>query len=122
VLAKDELQLAVFERKVLRKIYGPIRHTDQWRRRYSEELYQLHAEPNIVKWTRSARLRWVGHIVRMRENNPARKSTFDLLLGGRTVGTPKRRWTDEVERELKGMGVNDWKNLALERDKWKKIV
>jgi hypothetical protein len=27
-----------------------------------------------------------------------------------------------VERELKGMGVKDWKSLALERDKWKKIV
>jgi hypothetical protein len=25
-----------------------------------------------------------------------------------------------VERELKGMGIKDWKRLAL--DKWKKIV
>jgi hypothetical protein len=38
------------------------------------------------------------------------------------VGRPKRRGTEEVERELKGMGVKDWKRLALERDKWKKIV
>jgi hypothetical protein len=30
------------------------------------------------------------------------------------VGRPKRRWTDKVERELKGMGVKDWKRLALE--------
>jgi hypothetical protein len=29
---------------------------------------------------------------------------------------------EEVETELKGMGVKDWKRLALERDKWKKIV
>jgi hypothetical protein len=27
-----------------------------------------------------------------------------------------------VERELKRMGDKDWKRLALERDKWKKIV
>jgi hypothetical protein len=27
-----------------------------------------------------------------------------------------------VERELKGMGVKDWRKLVLERDKWKKIV
>jgi hypothetical protein len=70
-----------------------------------------------VKWIRSARLRWAGHIVCMRDSDPARKSTFDLLLGERTVGRPKRRWIEEVERELKGMGVNDWKRLALERDK-----
>jgi hypothetical protein len=119
---KGELQLAVFERKVLRKIFGPIRDTDKWRRRYNEELYQLYAEPEIVKWIRSARLRWAGDIVCMRESDPARKSTFDLLLGERTVGRPKRRCTEEVEKELKGMGVKDWKRLALERDKWKKIV
>jgi hypothetical protein len=40
----------------------------------------------------------------------------------RTVGRPKRRWFEKVERELKGMGVNNWKYLVLERDKWKKIV
>jgi hypothetical protein len=94
---KDELQLVVFEREVLRKISGPIRDTDQWRRRYNEELYQLYAEPEIVKWIRSARLRWAGHIVRMRESEPSRKSTFDLLLCERTVGRPMRRWTEEVE-------------------------
>jgi hypothetical protein len=48
--------------------------------------------------------------------------TVDLLLGERTVGRPKRRWIEEVERELKGMGVKDWKRLALERDEWNKIV
>jgi hypothetical protein len=37
-------------------------------------------------------------------------------------GRPKRRWIEEVERELKGMGVKDWKSLVLERDKWKKTV
>jgi hypothetical protein len=86
------------------------------------ELYQLYAEPEIVKWIRSSRLGWVGLIVRMRESDPARKSTFDVLLGERTVARPKRRWIGEVERELKGMGVRDWKKLALETDKLKKIV
>jgi hypothetical protein len=100
VLTKDEPQLAVFERKVLRTISGPIRDTDQWRRIYNEELYQLgiYEEPDIVKRIRSARLGWAGHIVRMRESDPARKSTFDLLLGERTVGRPKRRWIKEVEK------------------------
>jgi hypothetical protein len=58
----------------------------------------------------------------MKESDPARKSTFDLLLGERTVRRPKRIWIEEVERELKGMDVKDWKRLVLERDKWKKFV
>jgi hypothetical protein len=53
----------------------------------------------------------------MRESDPARKPTFDLLVGERKVGRQKRRWIEEVEREVKGMGVQDWKRLALERDK-----
>jgi hypothetical protein len=47
----------------------------------------------------------------MRESDPARKSTFDLLLGERTVGIPNRRWIGKVKRELKGMGVKDWKGI-----------
>jgi hypothetical protein len=96
---KSELQLAVCERKVPRQIFYPIRDTNQWIRSYNEEVYQLYGEPETVKWIRSARLRWAGHIVRMRESDPARKSTFDLLLGKRTMGRPKRRWIDDEERE-----------------------
>jgi hypothetical protein len=54
---------------------------------------------------RSARIRWAGHTVGKRERDRDRKSTFDLLLGERTVGRPKRRWTEGVERELKGISV-----------------
>jgi hypothetical protein len=37
----------------------------------------------------------------------------------------KEWWEDprgEVQKELNGMGVKDWKTTALERDKWKKIM
>jgi hypothetical protein len=75
--------------------------------------YTKYAEPDIVKWIISASLRWAGHLVRMRESDPARKSTFDLLLGKRTVGRPKRKWIEEVERELKGMGVKDLEKVGV---------
>jgi hypothetical protein len=61
-----------------------------------------------MNWIRFARLWWAGHTVRMRESGPASKSTLDLLLGERTVGRPKRRGTEDVEREMKGMGGKDW--------------
>jgi hypothetical protein len=110
------------EREVLIKISGPIRDTNQWRRRCNEEeLYQLYGEPEIEKRIRSAGLRVAAHIARMRESDSGRKSTVDLLLGERTVGRPKRRRTEAVERELKRKDAKDWKSLALESDKWKKI-
>jgi hypothetical protein len=110
------------EREVLIKISGPIRDTVQWRGRCNEELYQLYGEPETETRIRSAGLREAGHVVRMRESDSARKSTFDLLLGERTVGRPKRKRTEAVERELKRKVAKDWKRLALESDKWKKTV
>jgi hypothetical protein len=37
----NELRIAVFERKILRRIYGPICEGALWRSRYNEELYRL---------------------------------------------------------------------------------
>jgi hypothetical protein len=51
-----------------------------------------------VKWIRSASLRWAGHTIYMRESDPARKSTFHLLLGERTVGDPRRDGLRSGER------------------------
>jgi len=49
VLSKaDESHLGVFERKMLRRIYGPICEEVTWRSRYNEELYCLYDETDLV--------------------------------------------------------------------------
>jgi hypothetical protein len=49
VLSKvDELRLRGFERKILRRIYGPICEEAVWRSRYNEELYRLYDEADLV--------------------------------------------------------------------------
>jgi len=71
VLSKaDELRLGVLERKVLRRIYGPICERVKWRSRYNEELYRLYDETDLVTTIRITRLRWAGHIIRMQDNLP----------------------------------------------------
>jgi hypothetical protein len=37
----DENLLRILERKILRKIYGPVQEGDIWRIRYNEELNRL---------------------------------------------------------------------------------
>jgi hypothetical protein len=54
---KDENTLRIFERRILRKIYGPIKENNVWRSRYNHELYQLYNKPNIKKVVKSGRLR-----------------------------------------------------------------
>jgi sorting nexin-29 len=64
VLSKaDESHLGFFERKILRRIYGPICEEAILRSRYNEELYCLYDEANLVTTVKIARLRWAGHIV-----------------------------------------------------------
>jgi hypothetical protein len=57
------LCLGVFERKILRRIYGPICEGAAWRSRYNEELYRLYDETHLVTTVRITRLRRAGHIV-----------------------------------------------------------
>jgi len=69
MILADEHKLRVFENKVLRKIYRKKRDemTGEWRRLHNEELHGLYDLPNVVKIMKSRRLRWAGHVARMRE-------------------------------------------------------
>jgi hypothetical protein len=59
----------VFENRVLRRIFGPKRDevTGEWRKLHSEELHKLYSSPDIVRQVKSRRMRWAGHVARMRE-------------------------------------------------------
>ena len=84
VLSKvDELRLGVFERKILRRIYGPICEKAIWRSKYNEELYRLYDEADLVTTIKITRLRWAGHVMRMQDNLPCKKITLDKPEGRR---------------------------------------
>ena len=44
---EEERALAVFERKILRKIYGPVKENELWRIRRNDELEVIIEEENI---------------------------------------------------------------------------
>jgi len=56
----------VFERKVLRKMYGPSKdkYTDEWRIRKNKELQELYPRPSIKEDIIKRRLKWTGHSCR----------------------------------------------------------
>jgi hypothetical protein len=61
-LMKTDEELNIFERKILRKIYGPSCVNRVWRAKHNDELYNLYKEPSIVKVIKTARLKWLRSI------------------------------------------------------------
>jgi hypothetical protein len=72
--------LRIFERRILRKIYGRINDTGKWRTIHSNECYTLHDEADIAKAIKTRRLRWLGQLFRMQEVGPCRNLTVLNLL------------------------------------------
>jgi hypothetical protein len=50
---EGERVLAVFERKMLRKIYGPVKENELWRIRRNDELEDRIKGKNIVRFIKS---------------------------------------------------------------------
>jgi len=59
----EETRLAVFERKILRRIYRPCMDSDtgEWRMRHNDELKNLFQKPVIITEITRKRLMWAGH-------------------------------------------------------------
>jgi len=60
----EQNRLLVFERRVLRKIYGPTLGNDgTWKIKTNEEL-EILIKKNTVRFIKSQRLRWAAHVIR----------------------------------------------------------
>jgi hypothetical protein len=66
---REERRLKMFEKRVLRSIFGPKKDevTGEWRKLNNEGLNGLYSSPNIVRVIKSRRVRCAGHGARMRE-------------------------------------------------------
>jgi len=66
-------KLVIFDRKILRGIFGPTKENNIWRIKSNEELDKLINHENIVNYIKAQRLRWFGHVQRMPETRAAKK-------------------------------------------------
>jgi hypothetical protein len=94
LILREKHRLRVFENRVLGRIFGPKREEDgSWRKFHHDELHILYSSPNIVRVIKSRRMKWVGHVARMRDGRGVYRVLVWRPEGKRPLERPRRRWT-----------------------------
>jgi hypothetical protein len=66
-------KLLVFERKILRRIFGPTKENQIWRVKTNDELDKLIKHKNIINHIKAQRLSWFGHVQKMPDIRTVKK-------------------------------------------------
>jgi len=111
----------VFERKVLRKIFGPTNENGIWRIKTNQELDKT-KHKNIINFIRAQRLGWLGHIERMQETRMVNAISSWKPISKRPIGRSKTRWEEDVRKDIQKLKVPNWKTLVQDRRRWKELV
>ena len=121
--AGDEKSLRIFERRILRKIFGPVQNEDgSWRIRMNRELNELIENADRLRFIKSRRIAWLGHVMRVDEKRTLKRVLEWKPIGRRIRGRPRKRWIEDVEEDIQRMGIRRWRKLCKERTEWKRIT
>jgi len=120
-MKRNNNRLMVFERKILRIIFGPTYENGSWRIKTNEELDKLIKHENIINFARAQKLGWYGHIERMQETRMVKAIHAWKPISKRPMGRPKIRWEDGVKKDIQRLKVPNWMTLVQERGRWKEV-
>ena len=113
----------VFERKILRKIFGANNENDTWRIKTNQELDdEIIKYKNIINFIRAQRLSWLGHIERMQGTRMVKAIYSWKPISRRPIGRPKTWWVDDVRKDIQKLKVPNWKTLPQDGRRWKELV
>jgi hypothetical protein len=107
---RSRKQMNIFERKVYRRILGPVYDNENknWRILTNKEMNASVKKPIITETIRLNRLRWFGHVQKMEENRIPKRLLCMNLGTTRLRGKPKNRWQDEVREDGRIVGGEGW--------------
>jgi hypothetical protein len=110
----------VFENRVLRRIFGPKRDevTGDWRKVRNEEFLNLFSSPSIIRMIKPRRMRWAGHVARMRAKRNAYRILVEKTEGNKPLESPRLRWVDNIKIDLREIGWDIMVCIDLVQDRW----
>jgi hypothetical protein len=106
-LIREENQLLVFERKVFGTICGQKIENGVYRRRYNHELDKEFDSPKALTVTKTSRLRYADHMIRIPADLPQKAQFRAQPYGRKNQGKPKFRWVNGMNSDSLALGVRD---------------
>jgi hypothetical protein len=90
---KGGIKLRLFENRVLRILLGRKRDgvAGDWRKLLNEDQHDLYSPPGIIRIIKSRRMRWEGHVDRMREKWNVYRLLVGKPEGKRPLERPRRK-------------------------------
>ena len=64
----------------------------------------------------------MGHVERMENSRMPKTVMREKIYTRRKRGRPKVRWLDDIQEDLREMGIEGWRRKALDRDQWRRIA
>jgi hypothetical protein len=93
-----------------------------WTIRMNYELSELVKNADIVRFIKSSRMTWLGHVMRMDEKRTPKRILEWKPIGRRIRGRPWKRWIEDIEDDIQVIGIRGWRKLCKERQEWKRIT
>jgi hypothetical protein len=87
---------------------------------HNDELHNLYSSPNIIRVSKSRRMRWAGHVACMREGRGVYRVLVGRPIGKRPLGRPRHRWEDNIKMDIREIEIDgtNWIWLAQDRVQW----
>jgi len=116
-LKRDRKQLKIFERKLYRRILGPLYDNEKENLRIltNKEIYASVKKSIIIETIRLNRLCWFGHVQRMEENRIPKRVLYMNLGTTGLRGRPRNRWQDEAREDGRIVGGEGWQGKVHNR-------
>jgi hypothetical protein len=70
---------------------------------------------------KARRISWIGHVER-RDSRMPKRVMREKIYTRRKRGRPKVRWLDDVQKDLREMGIEGCRRKAQDRDQWMRIA
>jgi hypothetical protein len=65
---------------------------------------------------------WIGHVERMEDSKIPKRVMREKIYTRRKRGRSKGRWLDDVQEDLREMGIEGWRRKSQNRGQWRRIA